>query len=46
MLMRKDRLLLCLAPLKTRAGMDLVPRFARARNPNAGMITSVLGWLT
>src|SRR5271166_5965219 len=38
--------LLCLVPPKTHACMGLVPRFDRARNPHAGLITSVIGCLT
>ena len=39
-------ILLCLVPPKSHAGMGLVPRFDRARNPHAGFITSVIGCLT
>jgi hypothetical protein len=39
-------ILLCLVPPKSHAGMGLVPRFDRARNPHAGLITSVIGCLT
>src|SRR5208337_2355109 len=45
-LMRKTVYVLCLVPPKSHAGMGLVPRFDRARNPYAGFITSVIGCLT
>jgi hypothetical protein len=45
-LMRKNRLLLCLVPPMSHAGMDLAPRFDRPRSPHAGFVTSVLGELT
>jgi hypothetical protein len=37
---------LCLVPLMSHAGMNLVPRFDQAKSPHAWLITSVLGWLT
>ena len=42
----QNRLLLCLVPPMSHAGMDLVPRFDRARNLMPGLSPSVLGCLT
>ena len=41
----QNRILLCLVPPKSHAGMGLVPRFDRARNPHVGFVT-LRPWLS